>query len=180
MSYVNIDTLEKVESSIIIKSHPDISFPNRAWTDEELLSLGYAELHMPNEQPIPGFYEKLEETSPKKIGDKWYMQFKIVSLSEKEISKKNEMIKNDIIFQTQQRLDNFAQTRGYDSILSLCSYANSTNPKFAKEGSYGIEIRDLTWLKLYEVYDQVISNERPFPKSFLDVVDDLPIYRWPE
>ena len=60
-----------------------------------------------------------------------------------------EQIKKEITNATSQRLDSFAQTRNYGSILSACTYATSTNPQFAKEGQYCVNMRDDTWCKLY-------------------------------
>lgn len=45
-----------------------------------------------------------------------------------------EGLQAQVVQSTQQRLDDFARTRNYDGILSACTYATSTVPKFAAEG----------------------------------------------
>lgn len=82
-----------------------------------------------------------------------------------------------IIEYTQNRLDVFAQTRGYDSMLSLVSYANSTNPKFVAEAQYGIESRDATWQKVYEILDRMKAGGMPL--SYTDIAGELPALEWP-
>lgn len=81
---------------------------------------------------------------------------------------------------TQLRLDTFAQTRNYDGILSACTYANSSVPKFAAEGQCCVDARDATWSALYNIMNEVIAMTRPMPESFADIVDDLPALAWPE
>ena len=79
----------------------------------------------------------------------------------------------------QKRLDDFARTRNYDGILSLCTYATSVIPKFKLEGQYGVEVRDATWAKLYTILTEVEAGVRPVPGSFSDIEPELPALAWP-
>ena len=92
----------------------------------------------------------------------------------------DEEIKDKIINDTQNRLDTFAQSRNYDGILSLCTYATSTKPKFAAEGQYGVEARDDTWSKLYSIYEEVKAGTRPMPADYDAIKADLPVLEWPD
>lgn len=78
----------------------------------------------------------------------------------------------------QQHLDNFARTRGYDNILSACTYATSVNPKFAAEGQYAVEARDATWAKCYEILAAVEAGSRPIP-TLDELLAELPVLTWP-
>ena len=78
----------------------------------------------------------------------------------------------------QQRLDDFARTRGYDGILSAATYATSTVPKFAAEGQYAVQIRDATWAKCYEILATVEAGTRPAP-TLDDLLAELPVMIWP-
>ena len=88
-------------------------------------------------------------------------------------------LKSNIESRTQQRLDDFARTRNYASMMSLCTYATSTNPLFSVEGQYGVEARDATWAKLYEILAEVESGIRPVPASYDDIEPELPALEWP-
>jgi hypothetical protein len=78
-----------------------------------------------------------------------------------------------------QRLDEFAQTRGYDGILSLCSYANSTNPQFKLEGEYGVQARDTTWGAWHAILADITADVRPMPSDYAGVEPELPVLDWP-
>lgn len=78
----------------------------------------------------------------------------------------------------QQRLDNFARTRNYDGIMSACTYATSTEPKFRQEGQYAVEARDATWAKCYEVLAEVEAGSRPMP-TLDELLAELPVLTWP-
>lgn len=78
----------------------------------------------------------------------------------------------------QQRLDDFAKTRNYSGIMSACTYATSTVPKFKAEGQYAVEARDATWAKCYEVLAAVEAGSRPMP-TLDELLADLPVLAWP-
>ena len=78
----------------------------------------------------------------------------------------------------QAHLDNFAQTRNYDGILSAATYATDVNPKFKAEGQYAVEARSATWAKAYAILDEVMSGQRPMP-SLEEVLAELPTLSWP-
>lgn len=92
----------------------------------------------------------------------------------------SEEIQAEIVTATQARLDDFAKTRNYDGILSLCTYATSTVPKFKAEGQYGVEARDATWAKLYAMLGEIESGARPIPTGFADIEPELPSLAWPD
>ncbi|MDP3351800.1 MAG: hypothetical protein Q8S92_22675 [Hydrogenophaga sp.] len=79
----------------------------------------------------------------------------------------------------QQRLDAFAQTRGYDGILSACTYATSSIPRFSVEGQCAVDLRDLTWEAAYQVLAEVQAGTRAMPASLDDIAADLPTLEWP-
>lgn len=79
----------------------------------------------------------------------------------------------------QRRLDEFAQTRGYDGILSACTYAASTVPKFAAEGAYCVAARDAHWAICYELLGQVQAGTRLEP-TLDEVLGLMPPLEWPE
>ena len=90
-----------------------------------------------------------------------------------------DQIVADITSATQARLDTFARTRNYDGILSACTYATSTNPRFASEGQYCVTARDATWSALYVVMAEVEAGTRPMPTGYQDIEPDLPALVWP-
>ena len=78
----------------------------------------------------------------------------------------------------QQRLDDFARTRNYDSILSACTYATSKVAKFAAEGQRCVDLRDNTWAAAYSILDEVLAGTRTAPTSITDIEADLPALNW--
>ena len=78
----------------------------------------------------------------------------------------------------QMYLDNKAKERGYDGILSACTYATSSVPKFAAEGQACTVWRDTVWNSCYQILDEVKAGQRPVP-SVEELISLLPTMLWP-
>ena len=113
------------------------------------------------------------------IDGNWTQQWTLRDATQLEQVSNTIAVQSIIVEQTQQRLDDFAKTRNYDSILSACTYATSTIPKFASEGQYAVNARDNTWATLYIIMGEVQAGTRPMPTSFADVEPLLPVLTWP-
>lgn len=90
-----------------------------------------------------------------------------------------QALQQEIVQATQVRLDDFARTRSYDGILSACTYATSSVPKFQAEGQYCVVARDETWATLYTILAEVEAGVYPMPTSFADIEPELPALVWP-
>jgi hypothetical protein len=160
---------------------PD-SLRDLTWTDE---NLGVQHLRFLDvvQTVAPSFNDRTH-----KLGDKSYSlnetedgvieTYSVVELSTEELSAKVEQAKQAIVSAVQSRLDTFAQTRNYGSILSDCTYASSTVAQFAQEGQLCVNLRDATWGKLYQIMQEVEAGTRPMPVSIADIESELPKLAW--
>lgn len=130
---------------------------------------------LPTLQP----HEKLGDPVYTILGDKVYRSYTTALKTPDEIAAEQRALIESISAQTQERLDAFARTRNYDSILSACTYASSQVPKFAVEGQYCVDVRDSTWASLYNIMAQVEAGTRPIPSGYDDIKADLPVLEWP-
>lgn len=90
----------------------------------------------------------------------------------------DEQIKQRLTNAVQRHLDETARERSYDNILSLCTYATSTNEKFAAEGQAGVEWRDAVWDKCYQILNDVEAGDRDRPTED-ELLAELPEFEWP-
>jgi hypothetical protein len=76
-------------------------------------------------------------------------ELSILDLSEQE----REAVMGQAVRTVQMRLDALAQSWGYDSILSLCTYSTSGVERFRAEGQAGVDFRDATWAAVEQWQD---------------------------
>lgn len=177
--------IAKIEQNKIIvgdyrELFPNTSFspsgPSTAWMmDHNCLPVS---VFIPHDRAT----EKLVTASPYvKEGQVFTVRVEAKTAAEllQEADSAKEKLLKQIIEATQQRLDTFAQTRNYDSILSACTYATSLNPKFSAEGQYCVQVRDNMWSTLYGFIADVEAGIQPMPSSFEDIEPLLPVLEWP-
>lgn len=179
MFFINTQTLEyPVTEGFIRAQYHNTSFPVPFVAPEPYASV--KDVPKPEFNPLR---EEIKETSPVFVNGAWERQYTVVSLDPETIKKNEEAeqlrVMNEIIYSTQARLDAFAKTRSYDGILSLCTYATSAVPRFRSDGQYGVQVRDATWAKLYEILAEVEAGTRPIPSGYQDIEAELPVLGWP-
>ena len=108
----------------------------------------------------------------------WYLKGFAPQQPKEELEAQLQVTMTDAV---QSALDNFAKTRGYDGIMSACSYSNSTDAQFKLEADYCIQLRDTTWRMGYAILAEVKAGTRPIP-SIEELISELPVgsAKWPD
>lgn len=78
----------------------------------------------------------------------------------------------------QAYMDKTVQTRNYDSIHTACTYANSTDEKFAAEGKACVAWRDAVWRRCYDILDDILSGTRSSIPTADELIAELPELEW--
>lgn len=77
----------------------------------------------------------------------------------------------------QHYMDDTVSERGYDGILSACSYCNSTDETFRAEGQACLEWRDTVWRACYSILEAVLAGNRAIPTEE-ELIAELPKLEW--
>ena len=120
----------------IRKQNPNVSIPDSPKdADMELLGVFRVFNSTP---PAIGSAQVLVEGAPAYAVEnaRWEQVWFARDKTAKELAAEALALQQSIVQATQARLDDFARTRSYDGILSACTYATSTVPKFQAEGQY--------------------------------------------
>lgn len=176
MQYINEKTKQYPLSIEDIKDEypPNTSFPAE-FTPPNHFKI----VHSSNQPDYDRELQEAVEIEPVFVDGKWYKNYriqskfkeyvtdnKVVTIQEQEeavilkrkIAKLNDT-RQGIVSAVNYRLDSIAQEYGYDSIISACSYANSTVEAFSREAKAFIKLRDDTWLVVNEIISRLNSGE---------------------
>ncbi|WP_103600349.1 hypothetical protein [Campylobacter concisus] len=132
---------------------------------EELKELGYL---MVVEEPYPTFDSDFKKAIPNDhIKDDTYISsYKVVDKTLDELT---------LLFKekTQELLDAKAREKGYDDILSACSYAGYENDFKAEGEAFGVW-RAKVWKYGYALLEAISKGKKELPKSFKELIKDMP------
>ena len=123
-------------------------------------------------------HKVIESSIPEFNNGVWQTSYQIQPLSDLELYELEQQLKNQLLEETKNKLDAFAQTRMYDNILSACTYATSSIPKFQQEGQRCVDLRDATWTKLYEIFNEITAGTRPQIRDYIEIENELPVLVW--
>jgi len=79
------------------------------------------------------------------------------------VARTEKLMVDSIQTAIQSMMDKEAQSVGYDSLLSVCTYATSPNVKFQAEGQYFVARRDDIWTYCYTELAKVEAGTRAMP-----------------
>jgi len=115
---------------------------------------------------------------PSLVDGKWVLGFSIIELTPEQIEAKAQEKLQPYKNAVQRLLDSTAIAKGYDSILSMCTYANSTNASWAAEGQAAVNWRDACWNEsLVQMGNYLATGNKPSMEDFLAA---MPTPVWPE
>ena len=148
---------------------PNVSFPPSGPTADWLADNDGAHVmlflpHDPNTQ-------RLAPAVPYLQGGVVYTMV-VQDLSAEELAAVTAMKEAEAVAAVQRLLDSTAKQRGYDGILSACSYATSANAKFGAEGKAAVAWRDEVWAACYATLGTSISTTEA-------LLATLPVISWP-
>lgn len=166
--------IHKIIDGIPVPANMRADFPNTSFPADLSMAVlpdGYVWV-APSTPPECGQFERVEQAAPVLDDGVWTQGWQVVPWIADEIQA-------HLIAVIQQHLDATAQSRSYDGILSLCTYATSPSPKFAAEGQAGVEWRDACWTVGYQILAECQAGTRAIPMPE-ELITMLPVMVWPE
>lgn len=134
-------------------------------TEEELKELGYLKVIYKDYPTNIDEFKKVVQISEVKE-DTYVISYEIVSKNLEELT---ALFKE----KTQQLLDAKAREKGYDDILSACSYAGYDNDFRAEGEAFGIW-RAKVWKYGYGLLNAIAEGKHKMPKSFDEILAEMP------
>lgn len=154
---------------------PNTSFPANL-AEADLSDFGvYHVTQVP--QPAVDYKQVAQEGQPLNIDGEWRQVWIVRDATDAEESAAFLAMSEQYEQAVQHHLDATAQSRGYDSMLSACSYASGTHPKFGVEGRDCLAWRSAVWEKAFLILSDVRAGVRPVP-TIEQVLSELPPMVW--
>ena len=157
------------------RDNPHISFPS-SMPNERLAEFDvFRVAQVP--KPSTDYTQVVIEGQPMNVGGAWTQVWIVRDATDAEEAAAFSQLQATYEQAVQQHLDTTAQSRGYDNMMSACSYAAGSHPKFSVEGRDCIAWRSAVWEKSYEILTAVKNKTRPLP-TIEEVIAELPPMVW--
>jgi hypothetical protein len=99
----------------------------------------------------------------------------LINLDQTKVTKQLE---EKLTRQVQKRLDNFAQSKGYDDAFTCITYEGDGNPTFAAEAATMKQLRSDTWTQCNQILADVKQGNREAPLDISEIESELPVLSW--
>ena len=173
---IRIETQERISEESFRFLYPNVSFPAQL-TADVLLDFGYAPL-IYSQPPVAPFGQVVVDAGTTLVDGVWTVGYSCVDMAPEELALAQEVLQRVLTNAVQAHLDSTAADRNYDGILSLCTYADDPNPRFAAEGQAGKAWRSAAWTYCYQVLADATDGLRGIPTAE-QLVAELPAFVWP-
>lgn len=160
----------------LYQDFPDTSFPSEL-ESADLSDLGVYKVALV-ERPTVDYTQVVEENNPDLQGGIWTQTWSVRQATSSEQAANMAAIVQQFTEAIQYHLDSTAQTRNYSNIISACSYAAGTHPKYSAEGKACLVWRESVWDVCYQILNDVQAGNRPMP-TIEQVISELPVITWP-
>lgn len=158
------------------KDNPRTSFPRQV-PKETLLAYGVYEVTDEPRPDVDPMTHRVERAPISGGGVDWKRGWNIVELSASEKSEKALEKRKEYEQAVQRLLDKTAQDKGYNSIISMCSYGSSTKPQWKAEAVAANKWRDDCWNEaLVQLGNYIASGTIPDLDTF---IASMPKPNWP-
>lgn len=127
--------------------------------------------------PTVDYTQVVTEGEPLNVGGNWTQVWIVRDATDAEESAALDEIQASYESAIQAHLDSTARSRGYDNMISACSYASGSHPKFSVEGQDCLAWRSAVWETAYQIMTDVRAGTRPLP-TLQDVMAELPPMAW--
>jgi len=128
-------------------------------------------------KPVENYTKIVEEVQPENINGVWTQKWVVRNATTEELLLATQQMVEQYTQAIQKHLDNTARTRNYENIISACSYASGSHPKYSVEGRDCLQWREAVWDKGYEILNDVQAGRRLLP-TIQEVINELPPMVW--
>ena len=126
----------------------------------------------------PRTHKIVNDALPTLVNGAWLLNKSVVEMTQDEKDTYRARTVRQYELAVQDHMDDKVADREYDSMISACTYATSTNPKYGPEGQACLNWRDAVWDKCYEVLAEVDAGTRQ-PPTIDELIAELPVLTWP-